>query len=760
MRSIIISLYLLLTLSATAQESVDQRVRKVSADAVKAKLKNIYIHPRWAEDLPYMYYHLDTPSGPVNYVVDLKSGKVSELIRDYDTFVSDFENLTGEKLPRARVRLYRLDFPSGSPDIFVATFKGKSIRYDRRNGKMSLVDPSRTKLLSQKKARGKLTSTDSRYTMVAEGADLALKDNHSGKVERITFDGDSYFSYTSSSDGKVKPKGFWVGDKYIALLKEEGKIHKMGLIRSLTKSRPKVITFNMSIPGDAAVPQYAIYYFDAQKKRGAMLDIDKYQDQEVVLAPFRCQKSLYFTRVNRKGDRIDLCRIDLGTGEVHELLSEECAPHYNQTLFDYRVFDQGKQILWWSERTGYGQYYLYDDKGNLIRRVTQGDGLVCGRLLWIDEKRKEIMFVGYGGEKGQHPQYAHHYLASLDGCRQRCVNPQDGHHEVEVSPDKRYALDKCSRMDMPPVYSIIDLHHPKSPAKIHEIPATEAKSAGWISPTLITVKADDGKTDLQGLMYLPSTLDKSKSYPIITYVYPGPQTDMMPLGFEVDENANQSLAETGFVVVQVPSRGSSPLRGHEFYNYGYGNLRDYPLADNKSAIEQLAKVYPFIDLDRVGIYGHSGGAFHAVTSLLTYPDFYKVAVAASGNYDNNIYIRWWGESFHGVTEEKDPETGKIKFVCKVPTPLELVHNLKGQLLLMTGDEDKNVPPSSTYRLADALIRADKHFDMFVFPGKDHQLESPYYFDKIRRYFVKHLLKTNSKKHNNNSIYSTQYDNEK
>ncbi|WP_301747279.1 prolyl oligopeptidase family serine peptidase, partial [uncultured Duncaniella sp.] len=224
-----------------------------------------------------------------------------------------------------------------------------------------------------------------------------------------------------------------------------------------------------------------------------------------------------------------------------------------------------------------------------------------------------------------------------------------------------------------------------------------------------------------------------------TNVYPGPQDDQVTRGFAVDDNGNQSLAEMGFVVINASSRGSSPLRGRDFYTYGYGNLRDYPLADDKHTIEELAKSHSFIDLNRVGIYGHSGGAFQTAAAMMTYPDFYKVGVAASGNHDNNIYIQWWGEVFHGLDEVTDSVTGRTKFRTSIPTNMELAPNLKGRLLLITGDVDKNVPPSCTYRLADALIRAGKRFDMFVLPGKDHGVQCSYYQNMIRYYFADNLL---------------------
>lgn len=275
---------------------------------------------------------------------------------------------------------------------------------------------------------------------------------------------------------------------------------------------------------------------------------------------------------------------------------------------------------------------------------------------------------------------------------------------------------------------MVSLHAPGKAHLFARQTDAELRRHGWQPPKLVSVPAADGKTLLYGVMYVPTNLDKSKKYPVISNPYPGPQDDQIPRRFTLDDNGNQSLAELGFVVVNVQPRGSSPLRGHDFYCYGYGNLRDYPLADDKHTIESLAARYSFIDLDRVGIYGHSGGGFMAAAAILTYPDFYKVAVAASGNHDNNQYIQWWGETFHGLTKRGG-----------IPTNMELAGNLKGKLMLVTGDVDDNVPWVSTLRLADALIKHGKRFDMMVLPGKDHGVWSPYYQNLIRYYFLENLV---------------------
>ncbi len=260
--------------------------------------------------------------------------------------------------------------------------------------------------------------------------------------------------------------------------------------------------------------------------------------------------------------------------------------------------------------------------------------------------------------------------------------------------------------------------------------------------------AADSVTSLYGVVYLPFDLDTTKKYPIISSVYPGPQIDLVPTAFFVDDNYNQSLAQLGFVVVNFAYRGSSPYRGRDFYAYGYGNLRDYPLDDDYSVIRQIGEMLPFADTTRVGIYGHSGGGFMTATAMMTRPDFYKAGVAASGNYDNNIYTQWWGETFHGVSERKSQD-GTVEFVCDVPGTCELAGNLKGNLLLITGDMDNNVHPASTIRLADALIKAGKHFDMMIIPGADHGLGDKYYVNLIRLYFAEHLLGMDTDDINNN-----------
>lgn len=272
---------------------------------------------------------------------------------------------------------------------------------------------------------------------------------------------------------------------------------------------------------------------------------------------------------------------------------------------------------------------------------------------------------------------------------------------------------------------------------------------GWKMPERFTVKARDGVTDLYGVMWKPVDFDSTKTYPVISYVYPGPQTEAVPFSFTVSGTYNMALAQLGFIVVNFGHRGGSPQRDKWYHTYGYNNLRDYALADDKYGIEQLADRYPFIDHSKVGIFGHSGGGFMSTAALCMYPDFYTAAVSSSGNHDNNIYNQWWGETHHGVTETKKTVKDSVKgdheestFKSKIATNAELARNFKGYLLLVTGDIDNNVHPGNTLRMANALIQAGKNFDLVMLPGQRHGYEykaNEFYQRKMWFHFAKYLL---------------------
>lgn len=701
--------------------------------SVRSKLsEQVMSSPTWVDGTHFLTYETLIDGKPTTYLMTAETGKKELLIPNVPNFVKQHVALTGDTtITEHCLRIFGLRFVGKNTDVFTFRNRGKQMAYNRKTGKLTLHESQNTqrkKIFTANRGKS-TTSEDSLFTMLGDRYNLYIRNNRTGVVKQITTNGKEYASYCTASAQDTlsdkNPMGRWYGHRYVCFMQDDSEVGDLYILHALTQPRPTLKTKKMPLPNEKGVRRSKIFWYNADTDEFRALPIEGFKDQKVTFDYTRGGKDIYFTRRSRASDTLELCHIDIPTGKVRVIITEIAKPHLNVNEFNYRLVNSDRHILWWSDRTGRGNYYLYDTHGKLLHRVTQGANLVAGNILFIDSLTQKMIFAGYGEEKNANPNYTYYYMAQLDGKKQQCLTPSDGQHELTFSHDKKFAIDKCSRMDMPPIYSLVSLVNPHKPKEVKRVDEQALKDAGWIKPQLIKVKAADKQTDLYGVMYLPANMDERKKYPIISNVYPGPQDDQIPRSFAIDDNSNQSLADVGFIVINIQPRGSSPIRDKAFYTYGYGNLRDYPLADDKHTIETLAARYPFIDLNKVGIYGHSGGGFQTVAAMLTYPDFYKVGVAASGNHDNNIYISWWGETFHGLN--------------KIPTNIQLAGNLKGKLLLMSGDVDDNVPYASTLRMADAFIKANKRFDMFVLPGMDHSLYGPYYDNMIRNYFKENLL---------------------
>jgi dipeptidyl aminopeptidase/acylaminoacyl peptidase len=398
----------------------------------------------------------------------------------------------------------------------------------------------------------------------------------------------------------------------------------------------------------------------------------------------------------------------------------------------------GGDMLWWSERDGWAHLYLYGPDGEVRQRLTEGPWHVGG-VSGVNDEAGYVLFRANNREEGEDPYYSHLYRVGLDGRGLTLLNPGDYDHQASTNDDATYFVDNYSRVNSVPAAAL----HDASGRKIMDLEEADFSAlmdAGYEHPEPYTVKAGDGVTDLYGVMYKPYDFDPSKKYPIVAYVYPGPQTESVAKSFSLAPT-EQALAQFGFIVITIGNRGGHPSRSKWYHNYGYGNLRDYGLEDKKVAIEQLADRHGFIDADRVGIYGHSGGGFMSTAAMLVYPDFFKVAVSSAGNHNNDVYNAWWSEKHHGVKEVKDTAGVVTGFDYSIDRNSDIAANLKGHLLLTTGDVDNNVHHAGTFRMAEALIRANKRFDFFIFPGQRHGFGnmSNYWFWLRAEYFVKHLL---------------------
>ncbi|MGH9385186.1 MAG: DPP IV N-terminal domain-containing protein, partial [Vicinamibacterales bacterium] len=544
-------------------------------------------------------------------------------------------------------------------------------------------------------------------------------------------------------------------NKFSVVRRDSRKVADLWVINALATPRPTLESYRYAMPGEANIPQSTVQVFDRNSRQRVTVKADRFTDQTVSIAarpprtnvqrdPRRPIPSewlsdtpdkLYFSRLSRDQHRLDVVVADTATGDVKTLIEERLNTYVESKPL--RLVNNGTELVFWSERDGWGHYYLYDAAtGALKNRVTEGE-FVTTAIEGVDEKARALFVSAGGREKGEDPYYTHLYRVGFDGSGMKLLNTGDASHNVSVTDSSRFFVDNASRIDGAPDSTLMDTLG-NSVLKLETPDLKPLIEAGFKFPEPFTVKADDGITDLYGVMYKPFDFDASRKYPIIAFVYPGPQTESVTKTFNPRSN-NVSLAQFGFVVIEVGNRGGHPQRSKWYHNYGYGNLRDYGLADKKAAIEQLAKRHSFIDISRVGIWGHSGGGFMSAAAILVYPDFFKVAWSESGNHENNIYNNSWSEKHHGVKEiEKE---GKITFEYDIEKNSELAKNLKGHLMLITGDIDNNVHPTNTYRLADALIKANKRFDMFVLPGVRHSFQPVSgYVNWLRGdYFARHLL---------------------
>lgn len=654
--------------------------------------------------------------------------------------------------------------------------------YELASGKLTLLEDYKA---PDKRPRWASISPDEKtiifgrgynlYIMDADSYKLAQKkaDDKNIKEVQLTTDGEEYYSYTrrlndeekkefqkdekDRKDYRVPAIGIvWSKDsKKIALVREdERKVADLWVINSLANPRPTLETYRYAMPGEENQPQPELLVFDIATKAKVKVKADKFKDQTISIstAPRKAldrerdnpppaqwlsdtSDKLYFGRQSRDLHKYDVCLADTAAGEV-KVLIEEVLNTYIEVQ-PLRLVNGGKEMLWWSERDGWGHYYLYDGDGKLKNQITSGEYVTQG-IVGVDEKLRLLYFSACGREANEDPYYTHLYRVNFDATGLKLLNPGDAGHSVDMNDSSKYIIDNFSRVDTAPKSQLRDTMG----NLLLDLETTDVSAlveAGFKFPEVFKVKADDGITDLYGVMYKPFDFDPKLEYPIILYVYPGPQTESVSKTL-TPRNANVALAQFGFIIVEVGNRGGHPSRSKWYHNFGYGNLRDYGLADKKRAVEQLVMKYPYIDMDKVGIYGHSGGGFMSTAAMLVYPDFFKVAVSSSGNHENNIYNRWWSEKHHGVKEVVDKD-GKVKFEYSIEKNSELAKNLKGHLMLVTGDMDNNVHPANTIRMANALIKANKRFDFVLMPGQRHGYgDMGDYFFWIRAdYFCKHLI---------------------
>jgi dipeptidyl-peptidase-4 len=607
------------------------------------------------------------------------------------------------------------------------------------------------------------------YWMDKDNYKKAVKNEDDSTIveHQLTKDGIENYAYGRSMEDetdvdliknkkKRKPSQvLWSPDskKFVMIRTDNRKIRDLWVINSIAEPRPTLQTYKYQMPGEKENPIKELMLFDFVAKTSKKLNIGLFKDQELEVwqAP-TLQKNkddqfiptvwlgtpdkFYFYRTGRDLKKIDVCSADVQTGNVIVQVQERMNTYVEITRPG--LIDGGKELVEWSERDGWSHFYLYDNAGNLKNQITSGS-FHCDEIVKIDEKNRVLYFTASGREPNEDPYYVHLYSIGLDGHNLKLLDPGNFTHTNSLNDNTTYFADNFSRVNTAPKSALYDFMG----TKIMDLETTDLSqlmATGYKFPEPFKVKADDGITDLFGVMYKPFDFDPAKKYPVIEYVYPGPQTEAVNSAFSTKMDNIDRMAQLGFIVVTVGNRGGSPERSKWYHNYGYGNLRDYGLADKKATVEQLADRYSYIDINRVGITGHSGGGFMSTAAILAYPDFFKVAVSESGNHDNSVYNRWWSEKHNGVKEVITPK-GDTTYQYSIDKNPELAKNLKGYLLLSTGDIDNNVSPANTIRLINALIKANKRFDFVLLPGQRHAYGdmSEYFFWRKVDYFVEHLM---------------------
>ena len=661
---------------------------------------------------------------------------------------------------------------SGKPDKKTYHFE-----YDLTSGKLTLIDdfkkikenpewanisPDGEKIVFSKK--------HNLFWMDKLNYEKAKKDEKDTTIveHQITKDGvkDYEYGYTKENeDNEEEVKNIdnrkptyilWSPDsKMFAVAREDNrKVKDLWVIKTLSNPRPTLETYKYQMPGEKESPIEELLIYNMVADTMIKVDVAAFKDQTLSIysAPklnkerdddyvakkwlSKTNDRLYFSRISRDLKRADICYADPKTGKVTVLIEERLNTYID--LNDLGLVNNGKELIHWSERDGWGHFYLYDGNGKLKNQITSGP-FHCEDIEGIDETNRVLYFTANGLESNEDPYYLHLYRINFDGTGLKLLNKGNFDHAVVLSDSYKYFVDNSSRINTTPESFLMD----NLGNKISSLEKTDLSllfQAGYKFPDIFKVKAADGITDLYGVMYKPFDFDSTKLYPIIEYVYPGPQTEAVNKAFSTRMDRIDRLAQFGFIVITVGNRGGHPARSKWYHNYGYGNLRNYGLADKKVTIEQLADRHKYIDVNRVGIHGHSGGGFMSTAAMLVYPDFFKVAVSNAGNHENNIYNRWWSEKHHGIKEIADT-SGNVKFEYDIEKNSQLAKNLKGHLLLTNGEIDNNVHPGNTIRVMNALIKANKRFDYFMFPGQRHGYGDmfEYYFWLMGDYFSKYLI---------------------
>lgn len=781
----------LVSIGAQAQERLPEylQAEKFTSDKLRTMLFSTTVDPHWFQQGNSFWYTYKTSEGTFWYVVNPNT-RSKQLLFNREEIAAQLTEIVKDPFEARQLPIRNL---KAKEDGRTFTFEVTSTKdakpkkgekkdnkkevfyfsYDYQTRKLTHLkdkeeEPKRLAwgTISPDKKTVVYAKDLNLYKMSFDDYEKAKKDEKDSTIVEIqlTTDGVEDFGYgipysmlntDTLCNGKRRGvRGVWSPDSkhFVTIVSDDRAVKDLWVIDVTANPRPTLETYKYQMPGEKEAPIEHLYVFDMENNTRKEIKTAAYKDQTLGLEYkplLQKQRDMDFRPVIWQGDnnrffltrssrdlyRIDVCSYTIGQDSIVPVI-EERMNTYQETR-GLQVLGNGKELIQWSERDGWAHLYLYDDKGNLKNRITKGPWHV-ENVLKVDEKARVIYFTANGMNADENPYYEHLYRVNVDGTGLKQITKGDYFHQTEVDDDARFVVDNYSRVNSIPCAVLLD-NNGNRLMTIQESDFSQLLAAGYKFPEPFKVKAADGVTDLYGVMYKPFNFDSTKVYPIVDYVYPGPQVEAVYYPFTRMSVRTDRLAQAGFIVISVGQRGGHPSRSKWYHNFGYGNMRDYPLADHKYAIEQLAQRHSYIDIEKVGIHGHSGGGFMSTAAICQYPDFFKVAVSCAGNHDNNIYNRWWSETHHGVKEQVS-EKGDTTFVYKIATNPQIAKQLKGHLMLVHGDIDNNVHPGNTMRVVNALIRAGKRFDMLMLPQQRHAFGDmdEYFYWRMVDYFSEHL----------------------
>lgn len=698
------------------------------------------VDPQWVGDSHTFWYVRNTPDGPVYVTVDADK-KARKDMFDHKKLAKELSTATEHEVKPNNLRLERLKL---SDDLNNIEFyhANRLWAYDIKKNKLEEREipyrPQRPQRhwmeVDDEKNAGPINSPDGQYTAYIKNHNIYVRDNNTRKEKQVSFDGTlgNYYSsyiYWSPDSKKVAACKIRPAEKRYVYYVESSPNDQL---------QPKLHKQEYAKPGDELMFKVPCIY-EVESGKAIIPDTKLFDRQYSLSGPqWNGDSNAITFEYNQRGHQVyRVLELSALTGDVRPIVEETADKYINYTRHFRHDLSDGKSMIWMSERDNWNHLYMYDrSTGKPAWQITKGPWYVR-EVLNVDEDNRQIYFSANGMVEDNDPYLIRYYRIGFDGKGLTCLTPDEGMHKATFSKDMKYLVDTYSLTDKAPEASLRDGATGNEVMHLESADISRLLAEGWKAPETFVAKGRDGKTDMWGLIMRPSNFDPNKKYPIIEYIYQGPGDQYVPKTFIPYNWYMTSIAELGFIVVMVDGMGTS-FRSREFENVCYKNLQDAALPDHMAWIKAAAEKYPYMDIDRVGIYGCSAGGQESTNAVLLHPEFYKAAYSACGCHDNRMDKIWWNELWMGYPVEDQ---------YKKSSNVENAHLLQRPLMLVVGEMDDNVDPASTMQVVNALIKANKDFELVVIPGARHTMGEDFGEHKRYDFFVRHLLGVNPPKWN-------------